>query len=57
MTLCKIRDNIERDFFGLLLPDEIEETIQAIEEFKNEFHYLPNDLDEWYSNAIELVSE
>lgn len=57
MTLEQIRDRIERDSFGKLLPDEIVETMQAIETFKNTHHYLPNDIDEWYDMTYESYLE
>lgn len=57
MNIEQIRDRIERDSFGKLLPDEIVETLQAIEAFKTAHHYLPNDVDEWYDHMYDIYME
>ena len=57
MTLEQIRDRIERDRFGKLLPSEIVETMQEIKYFLTTHHYLPNDIDEWYDSMHDIYME
>lgn len=57
MNIEQIRDNIERNSFGKLLPEEVVETMKAIEAFKAAHHYLPNDIDEWYDYMYDIYME
>ena len=54
MDLAQIRANIEKDAVGMLYSDDIQAILEAIEDFKKKHHYLPDDVDEWYENIIEL---
>lgn len=51
MTLDEIRSNIEKDSVGMLYSDDYQKTLIAIEDFRDMYHYLPSDIDEWYDDA------
>ena len=57
MTLEQIRDRIEKNSLGKLLPEEVVETMKAIEAFKAAHHYLPNDVEEWYDYMYDIYME
>ena len=51
-TLQQIRECIQKDAEGKLSVAGMLRTIDAINEFKSNYGYLPNDIDEWYDATI-----
>lgn len=56
-TLQEIRNAIQAESENKLSVAGMINTLDAICEFKEEYHYIPQDIDDWYESTLSWMNE